>query len=140
MAGEWCSAASTCTTLSSPATSCRLRFRFLAVEYRRAPEASGSRPVEDMTAALVWLSAHAGELEVDPRRIAVMGDSAGGGLSAGTAILARERGLRASSESARRHVGRDHKLAAANEGRQQGRRSLFRSLRLRSPYFTGRSG
>lgn len=66
---------------------------FLSVQYRLAPEVAGTVPVEDTVAALVWLREHADELGVDPARIAVMGDSAGGGVAAGVAITARERGI-----------------------------------------------
>ena len=64
----------------------------LSVEYRYAPEYPGLTPVEDSYVALRWLSDHAAELGVDAGRIAVMGDSAGGGIAAGLALLARDRG------------------------------------------------
>jgi acetyl esterase/lipase len=64
---------------------------FLSVEYRLAPEATGTTPAEDAFAGLTWLIEHATGLGVDPSRIAIMGDSAGGGIAAGAAILARDR-------------------------------------------------
>lgn len=66
---------------------------FLSVEYRRAPEAAGPLPGDDVYAGLTWLVGHAAELGVDPARIAVMGESAGGGLAAAAAIRARDAGL-----------------------------------------------
>jgi acetyl esterase/lipase len=64
----------------------------VSVDYRLAPETPFPGPLEDVYAGLVWMSARAGELGIDPRRIAIHGTSAGGGLCAGLALLARDRG------------------------------------------------
>ncbi|SDO67399.1 alpha/beta hydrolase fold [Lentzea jiangxiensis] len=64
----------------------------LSVEYRRAPEHPFPTPLEDACTALRWLHEHAAELGIDPTRIGVTGDSAGGGMAAAPAILTRDRG------------------------------------------------
>jgi acetyl esterase/lipase len=63
---------------------------FLSVGYRRAPETSGTTPARDVFAAVDWLRRRGGSLGVDLDRIAVMGESAGGGLAAAAAIAARD--------------------------------------------------
>ncbi|EFX01603.1 arylesterase monooxygenase [Grosmannia clavigera kw1407] len=64
-----------------------------AVDYRRAPEASATDLMDDCYAALAYMSGHAAELKIDPARIAIAGDSAGGGLATGLALMARDRAL-----------------------------------------------
>jgi acetyl esterase/lipase len=64
----------------------------VSIEYRLAPENPYPAPLDDCYAGLQWIAQHADELGVDPTRIVVAGASAGAGLAAGLAILARDRG------------------------------------------------
>ncbi|MGW5509653.1 alpha/beta hydrolase [Streptomyces albogriseolus] len=64
----------------------------VTVEYRLAPEATGTSPMEDCHRGLAWVAAHGEELGVDPGRVVVAGISAGGGLAAGLCLLARDLG------------------------------------------------
>jgi acetyl esterase/lipase len=66
---------------------------FLSVGYRLAPEAVGPTQALEVLAGLTWLHGHAFGLGVDPSRIALMGDSAGGGIAAATAIFARDQAV-----------------------------------------------
>ena len=68
------------------------RCKVVYVRYRLAPAHPFPVPQEDCYAALCWVHAHAQELGIDPKRIGVGGDSAGGTLTVTSCLMARDRG------------------------------------------------
>lgn len=70
----------------------RLHVVLVSIEYRLAPEHPDPYAREDVYAALEWLGAEADGLGIDPARLLIAGASAGGGLAAGAALAARDRG------------------------------------------------
>ena len=64
----------------------------ISVEYRLAPEHPNPAPIEDCYAGLKWVFANAKSLGINTEKVIVAGHSAGGGLSAGLSLLARDCG------------------------------------------------
>ena len=67
------------------------RIAGVASEYRLAPETPDPGPLADCYRGLAWVHANAAKLGIDPARIGIGGASAGGGLAASLALLARDR-------------------------------------------------
>lgn len=67
--------------------------QILSIDYRLAPENPYPVPFNDSWTALEWVYENAKELNIDTSRIAVMGESAGGGLAAALTLKARDTGL-----------------------------------------------
>ncbi|TWT01538.1 alpha/beta hydrolase [Planomicrobium sp. CPCC 101079] len=63
----------------------------ISVEYRLAPEHKFPAAVDDAYESLEWIASHAADFEIDPGRIAVGGDSAGGNLATVACLIAKER-------------------------------------------------
>lgn len=70
----------------------RSGYAVFSVDYRLGPEHKFPAAVDDSFAALQWIASHAGKLAIDPGKIAVGGDSAGGNLAAVTSLMARDQG------------------------------------------------
>jgi acetyl esterase/lipase len=70
----------------------RLRCVVATVEYRLAPEFPDPIPVEDCFRAYIWVREHAASIGIDAERLVLIGSSAGAGLAAGVALLARDQG------------------------------------------------
>jgi acetyl esterase/lipase len=67
----------------------------VSVDYRQAPEHKFPAAWDDALAAYKWTLANAAALNGDPKKLALAGESAGGGLAVATAIAARDAGLQA---------------------------------------------
>ena len=72
----------------------RSRCKVLSVDYRLAPEYKFPAALDDALEALKWVQANSNNLDIDPDRIAVSGDSAGGNLSAGVCLKAKDMKLK----------------------------------------------
>lgn len=70
----------------------RLGIVIVSVDYRLAPEHAAPAALHDSYAALVWLHRNAEQIGIDPNKIAIGGESAGGGLAAALALFARDQG------------------------------------------------
>lgn len=84
----------------------------VSVGYRLAPENPPPAQFDDAYAATVWVAGHAAELRIDPDRLVVVGDSAGGTLAAAVALAARDRGGPAISCQVLAYPGLDRDLGA----------------------------
>jgi acetyl esterase len=90
------------------------RCAVIAVDYRLAPEHKFPAAVDDAAAALRWIVSEAASLNIDPARVAVGGDSAGGNLSANMAHMARDGDVPAICFQLLLYPGTDMSMAQAS--------------------------
>lgn len=86
----------------------------VAVDYRLAPENPPPAQFEDAMAATEWTAAHAGDLDLDPHRLVISGDSAGGGVAAAVTLAARDQGGPPIFAQLLMYPGVDRDMAAAS--------------------------
>ncbi len=87
----------------------------VSVDYRLAPETPFPGPVEDCYAGLAWLFANATDLNIDPDRVVITGESAGGGLAAALALLWRDRGGRTLAGQVLTYPMLDHRTGSPED-------------------------
>ncbi|WP_089103862.1 alpha/beta hydrolase [Streptomyces hyaluromycini] len=80
----------------------------VSVDYRKAPEHKFPAAVDDAWASTTWVAENAAELNIDPDRIGVIGDSSGGNLAAVTALRTRDVGAPALACQILIHPPTDH--------------------------------
>ena len=98
----------------------RLGATVVTVDYRLAPDVTGTTLVDDCYQGLIWVAAHAHELGIDPARIVVAGTSAGGGLAAGVTLLARDRGTPAIAAQMLIYPMLDHRNSSTSSQQYSG--------------------
>lgn len=103
------------TILGTAPIALKLGCVVVSVAYRLAPETPFPGPQEDCYAALEWLFENAAAFRIDTARVAVSGDSAGGGLAAALAVMARDRGEHTLSAQLLTYPMLDHRTGGAQE-------------------------
>lgn len=132
--GGMISGAPEISTCASAATALDLGLVIISVGYRLAPEAPFPGPKEDCYAALAWLFNQADTLDIDPDRIVVSGDTAGGGLAAALALMVRDRGAYRLTGQVPTYPMLDHRTGGADDPHPDPRTGEFVWTRPRNRY------